>query len=207
MKSYVPNFSTTIMASHFFKRRKNGSSSCLRKREQEICFLITKELIKFHFSDEENNTHFHLFNKLLATVKYWYNNKVLLIGESDLKYKKLLYFKDSKEISDHIRRGINTHLNTVEHIRPVFNYYNKFSSTKYVSGNTSKDVFKTKKSHINYVVMDSGWEGSAAKTLESIPQVISYVKNQFMGFAIPYTKDGKERKYFPDFFRCNSKNW
>jgi len=124
-----------------------------------------------------------------------------------LKFKKLLFFKDSKEIVDHIRRGINPHLNTVEHVRPVFNYYNKFSSTKYVNGNTVKDVFATRKSHVNYVVMDSDWEGIAAKTLEELPQVIGYVKNQFLGFAIPYVKEGKDKNYFTDFIvQCKGKD-
>lgn len=199
---------TTIMASAFSsKEDKMEVQAVFEKREQEICFLITKELIKFHFSDEEQNVQFHLFNKLLDIVKFWYEQKVLLIGESDLKFKKLLFFKDSKEIVDHIRRGINPHLNTVEHIRPVFNYYNKFSSTKYVNGNTIKDVYATQKSHVNYVVMDSDWEGIAAKTLEELPQVISYVKNQFLGFAIPYVKEGKDKNYFTDFIvQCKGKD-
>jgi len=198
---------TTIMASAFSpKEEKMEVQTVFEKRDQEICFLITKELIKFHFSDEEQNPQFHLFNKLLAIVNYWYSQKVVLIGENDLKYKKLLFFKDSKEIVDHIRRGINPQLNTVEHIRPVFNYYNKFSSTKYVNGNTTKEVYTTQKSHVNYVVMDSNWEGIAAKTLEELPQVISYVKNQFLGFAIPYVKDGKDKNYFTDFIvKCKSK--
>jgi type III restriction enzyme len=199
---------TTIMASSFSsKEDKMEVQAVYEKRDQEICFLITKELIKHHFSDDDNNSQFHLFNKLLSVVKYWYNNKVVLLGERDLKYKKLLFFKDGKEIVDHIRRGINPHFNTSEHIRPVFNYYNKFSSTKYVNGNTVKDVYATQKSHVNYVVMDSDWEGIAAKTLEELPQVISYVKNQFLGFAIPYVKEGKDRNYYTDFIvRCIGKD-
>ena len=98
-------------------------------------------------------------------------------------------------------------MNTTEHIRPVFNYYNKFSSTKYVNGNTVKDVYETKKSHVNYVVMDSEWEGICAKTLEEIKTVECYVKNQFLGFAVPYVKDGKDHQYFTDFIaRVKSKN-
>jgi type III restriction enzyme len=72
-------------------------------------------------------------------------------------------------------------------------------STRYVGGLTTKDVYKTKKSHINYVAEDSGWEGIAAKSMEELPEVVSYVKNQFLDFKIPYVKDGKDRDYFPDF--------
>jgi type III restriction enzyme len=171
----------------------------LEKRDQELIFLITKELIKYHFSDEEGNPQFHTFHKLKFIVEEWYNNKVSLLNISNKDYKRLLYFENPKKIVDHIARGINTHLNTTEFIRPVFNYYNRIGSTKYVNGNTVKDVYKTEKSHINYVVMDSDWEGICAKTLEEIESVECYVKNQFLGFSIPYTKDGKDKQYFTDF--------
>ncbi|MFN7240120.1 MAG: hypothetical protein ACK5UE_07385, partial [Chitinophagales bacterium] len=179
----------------------------LEKRDQELIFLITKELIKYHFSDEEGNPRFQKFNKLKSIAEEWYNEKVLLLNIPDQRFKRLLYFDEPKKIVDHIARGINPQNNTTEHIRPVFNYYNKFSSTKYVNGNTVKDVYPTKKSHVNYVVMDSDWEGICAKTLEEIETVESYVKNQFLGFAIPYTKDGKDRQYFTDFIaRVKSKD-
>jgi type III restriction enzyme len=171
----------------------------LEKRDHELFFLITKELIKYHFSDDEGNPRFHKFNKLMSIVKEWYDTKLLLLNINDDRFKRLIYFEEPKKIVDHIARGINPQMNTKEHIRPVFNYYNKFSSTKYVNGNTVKDVFPTVKSHVNYVVMDSDWEGICAKTLEEIELVESYVKNQFLGFAIPYTKDGKDRQYFTDF--------
>jgi type III restriction enzyme len=178
----------------------------LEKRDNELIFLITKELIKYHFSDEEGNPRFQKFNKLKTIVTEWYNNKVIVLNLKP-EFKKLLYFEDPKKIVDHIARGINPQLNTTEHIRPVFNYYNKFSSTKYVNGNTVKDVYPTEKSHVNYVVMDSDWEGICAKTLEEIETVECYVKNQFLGFAIPYTKDGKDRQYFTDFIaRVKSKD-
>jgi len=179
----------------------------LEKRDNELIFLITKELIKYHFSDEEGNPRFQKFNKLKSIVAEWYNEKVLLLNIPDQRFKRLLYFEQPKKIVDHIARGINPQNNTIEHIRPVFNYYNKFSSTKYVNGNTVKDVYPTEKSHINYVVMDSDWEGICAKTLEEIETVECYVKNQFLGFSIPYTKDGKDRQYFTDFIaRVKSKD-
>lgn len=198
----------TIMASPISpNEEKLKVKGVLEKRDQELIFLITKELIKYHFSDEEGNPRFQKFNKLKSIVQEWYNEKVLLLNIADPRYKRLLYFEEPKKIVDHIARGINPQNNTTEHIRPVFNYYNKFSSTKYVNGNTVKDVYPTQKSHVNYVVMDSDWEGICAKTLEEIETVECYVKNQFLGFAIPYTKDGKDRQYFTDFIaRVKSKD-
>jgi type III restriction enzyme len=181
--------------------------SVLEKRDQELIFLITKELIKYHFSDDSGNPAFQKFNQLKTIVQQWYNQKVALLNIEDPRYKRLLYFDDPKKIVDHIARGINPQYNTAEFIRPVFNYYNKFGSTRYVNGNTAKETYKTQKSHVNYAAMDSEWEGVCAKTLEEIDAVICYVKNQFLGFAIPYLKDGKDKQYFPDFIaRIKSKN-
>jgi type III restriction enzyme len=38
-----------------------------------------------------------------------------------------------------------------------------------------------------------------AQALEEMPEVLRYVKNQNLGFFIPYTQDGREREYNPDF--------
>ncbi len=191
----------TIMKSAFLPKEETLQvQSVFEKRKQEIIFLITKALINYHFSDDNHHPKFQYFGTLKKIVEYWYDHKVILIGEKDEKYKKLLYFFEPKIMADHIRRGINPHLNTAEFIRPVFNYYNPFGSTKYVNAYTAREVFPTKKSHVNYVVADTeSWEQLAAKTLEELPQVESYIKNAFLGFAIPYVKDGKDRQYFPDF--------
>ena len=175
----------------------------LNRREQEIIYWLTKELIKYHFTDDDGNPNFQRFNRLKKIVEEWYHDKIVLLNISHSKYKKLIFFDDPKKLTGHIARGINPHINTSEYIRPVFNYYNRFGSTKYVNGNTVKDVFTTLKSHVNYVVQDSGWEGISAKTLEEMPRVECYVKNQFLGFSIPYVKEGKDHEYFPDFIaRC-----
>jgi type III restriction enzyme len=49
------------------------------------------------------------------------------------------------------------------------------------------------------VVADSGWEHKLAQTLETMPEVLAYVKNQGLSFSIPYTIDGEEHQYVPDF--------
>ena len=192
---------TTTMGSAFLpKEEKLEVQSVFEQRKQEIIYLLTRELINYHFSDEERNPQFQYFGRLKEIVTHWYDQKVVLVGERDEKYKKLLYFFEPKPMVDHIRRGINPHINTSEFIRPVFNYYNAFGSTKYVNGSTSREIYPTRKSHVNYVVADTEtWEQIAAKTLEELPQVLSYVKNSFLGFAIPYVKEGKDRLYFTDF--------
>ncbi len=59
---------------------------------------------------------------------------------------------------------------------------------------------ETAKSHLNYVVADTRqWEQSAAYYLETSDRVVAYVKNQGLGFSIPYLHDGRQHEYIPDF--------
>ncbi len=87
-------------------------------------------------------------------------------------------------------------------LKPIFKPYDLWGSTKFVSFDTTKPTFATRadKCHVSHVVADTGsWEQKLAVALEDMPEVYSYVKNQNLGFAIPYTFDGEERNYLPDF--------
>jgi type III restriction enzyme len=53
------------------------------------------------------------------------------------------------------------------------------------------------------VVADTGsWEQKMAAALEAMPEVIRYVKNHNLNFTIPYTLNGEEHQYIPDFIAC-----
>jgi type III restriction enzyme len=171
----------------------------LEKRDQEIIYDITRSLIKFHYSEDNGTPYFELFPACKEVVANWYENKIKLLGITDKAYRKLVYLFEPKVVIDNIFQGINTHRNNSEFVKPVLNFYNKTNSTKYVHGRTTKEVYRTIKSHVNYVIADSDWEKIAAKALDEMPQVFSYVKNNFLMFQIPYVKEGKERIYFPDF--------
>ena len=43
------------------------------------------------------------------------------------------------------------------------------------------------------------WEQKLAQALEEMPEVAAYVKNQGLGFTIPYTLNGEDKQYYPDF--------
>ena len=65
---------------------------------------------------------------------------------------------------------------------------------------TSKDVRDVVKSHVNYVVADTGkWEQQAAYIIDTHPSVEAFVKNAGLGFAIPYIHNGQPHDYVPDF--------
>jgi type III restriction enzyme len=71
-----------------------------------------------------------------------------------------------------------------------------------VDFDTIRPVYPTDpaKCHISHVVADTGtWEQKLAQSLEEMEEVRHYVKNQGLGFFVPYTLDGIEHNYQPDF--------
>lgn len=121
---------------------------------------------------------------------------------------RTLVFEPPKRVCDHVYRGISagSQREGREKVLPIW-HPEKFGSTKYVQGHTSKPVYPTEKSHVNVVVADTeSWEQIAAKSLEELDAVAFYVKNEYLGFTIPYVaSDGEERRYYPDFVaRCTT---
>jgi type III restriction enzyme len=122
------------------------------------------------------------------------HEKLKLVGEDDPIYKRLVIYEDPQPVVESINRGIVAHAAERERVLPILNHYNPQGSTRHVFGHTSRNTWPTRKSHVNLVVADTDtWEQIAAKTLEKIPAVESYVKNAFLGFHIPYISGGKER--------------
>lgn len=183
-------------------------SSAKEVRDQQIVYWITKWLLHFYYSDDDGLPHFQLFNQLKRVVERWYTTRVRLVGHTDATYRRTIIFESPKRVCDHVYRGISAGSQSEgrEHVLPIW-HPEKFGSTKYVQGHTAKPVYPTEKSHVNVVVADTeSWEQIAAKTLEELESVDYYVKNEYLGFTIPYVaSDGEERRYFTDFIaRCTT---
>lgn len=83
---------------------------------------------------------------------------------------------------------------------PVFEQNRGPGSTAEVDFWTSKDVRPVVKSHVNAVVADTlKWEQQAAYLLDTDEHVVAFVKNEQLGFAIPYLHNGQPHDYIPDF--------
>jgi type III restriction enzyme len=194
----------TILSSVGGVEEEINIDSILACRDQEIVYRIAKDLLRDHFPGltETEGIQLDRFHEVRGIVAAWYGSKVKVLGK-DAKWKKLLYFRDPKEMVAHVARGIGAGKKDETRIRPILNHYNPTSCTCFVRGQTTKEVYETRFSHVNVVVIDSGWEGKLAKTLDDLAAedlIESWVKNAFLNFRIPYTdSDGRERHYFPDF--------
>ncbi len=171
-------------------------------RDNEVIYELTRRLLNRYYFSRENGRQFHLFGALKRIVQQWYDTQVEIIGGDDdpKLMRRLVIFWNEEKTSANIYEGIRQANKQDERITAVLNYYNPEGSTRFVFGKTSKPVFATKKSHVNYVVADTdSWEQIAAKSLEEMDSVVCYVKNSFLGFTIPYFIDGEEHLYTPDF--------
>lgn len=209
--SRVPNYEVdfnqipleTIMGNAFSpeKHLLEMKTSIREIRDQSVVYRIAQKYMSVKLRGLDGKVgKMEKFNQVLSIVEEWYKTKVVVVGETDPELKKVLYKLPNTDYLDLIEQGIIHKQREIERILPILNHYNRIISTKNVIGSTSRPVFATIRSHVNYVVADTeSWEQLAAKTLEETPAVISYVKNAFLNFVIPYIKDNKERSYYPDF--------
>jgi type III restriction enzyme len=88
---------------------------------------------------------------------------------------------------------------------PIIRRFDPIGSTDEVRFVTRKVVMDPPpvKSHLNHVVLDgvrgNSWEEGLAYLLEHHDKVAAYVKNERLGFTIPYVHEGRTHDYIPDF--------
>jgi type III restriction enzyme len=83
---------------------------------------------------------------------------------------------------------------------PRFEAKRPSGSTAEIDFWTSKPVREVVKSHVNYVVADTAaWEQAGAYYIDRHERVEAFVKNQGLGFAVPYVDNGQPHDYVPDF--------
>ena len=184
------------------EKRVLSLDEALDLREQEVVFWIVQQLLRYRYRDEAGRPNIAQFAALRRIAAEWLATKVKTLGETDPRYRNFVLYWPGEQVAAHIARAIDAHAQAQGRVtvQPVLNHYNAEGSTRYVSGRTSKPVFPTKKSHVNVVVADTqSWEQIAAKVMDETKAVESYVKNAYLGFGVPYVKDGKDRSYQPDF--------
>ncbi len=163
-------------------------------REQEIVFRLARRLVQHYFSDRP-----WLFPQLARIVRGWMEESLTL---KDHAFPGLLLLhRHADDAVDRIYRAIVAAEPGEQAIVAVLAPYDQTGSTRHVDFDTTKPVMTTdpERCQVSHVVADSGWEHKLAQSLETMDEVIAYVKNQGLGFTIPYTIDGEERSYVPDF--------
>ncbi len=171
-----------------------------KRRKQELAFHIARATLDGFLTDDEGNPRPWLMPSLVAITKRWLEECVTY---KDGTFPQMLFFIGwTLEAARKIYGSIVTGTAGEKRLIPILRAYEPHGSTSFVSFDTTKPVYATdeNKCHVNYVVADTdSWEQKLAEALESMPEVACYVKNQGLGFMIPYTYEGNSKNYLPDF--------
>ncbi|MDQ2079050.1 DEAD/DEAH box helicase family protein [Xanthobacteraceae bacterium Astr-EGSB] len=171
-------------------------------RPATIAMHLSKRLVERYFRDGEAMPPYHLVGKLQPIVRRWIGECVTLSGGT--KLGMLTYAEVADKAAALIHAAIARHAGergaTV--IKAILDPFNPAGSTDHVRFITSKKTLwqtAPDKSHVNYVVCDSDWEAEFARVVEQHPATICYVKNQALGFEVPWRDGATPRRYLPDF--------
>ncbi|MAE72312.1 MAG: restriction endonuclease [Gemmatimonadetes bacterium] len=170
-------------------------------RRSALVYYLTKQLLYSDWRDPGEEPKLHLFGQLKRVTRQWLDECLVCKGDT---YPAQLMYQDLAAMAcARITRGIITKLAGKSPIKAVLDPYNPTGSTNHVRFSTSrkKTYFKTdpRRCHVNWAVCDSGWEGELCRVAEDHPRVRSYVKNQGLGFEVPYRYGATARIYRPDF--------
>lgn len=168
-------------------------------RLQQIIFLASKDVFN-------NLTH------LWSGDKSYLIFQIVLIVDEFIRKEKVVVTDVS---DDRLKRNFTIMLNMGSIVEHVCSYIKNGSKSKrsilLSSANpvlstasmemwaTQRKTIETTKSHIGLAVCDSTWEERTVNELEHNPHVVSWVKNDHIGFFISYNDQGVIRQYYPDF--------
>jgi len=169
-------------------------------RPSTVLYHLTSHLLYTKWRDPGDEPKLHLFGQLKRITKDWLDHYLVCTGGT---YPAQLMIPElADKACNRITDAITATTIGKSPIKVLLDPYNPTGSTMHVNFTTSKtDRWQTKadRCHINWVILDSGWEGEFCRVAESHPRVRAYVKNHSLGFEVPYRYGSESRIYRPDF--------
>lgn len=201
-KTIIENEPTEVtMSGPIGEEVKEGLEKIKERREGEVVMRLTQGLLRRYFVDADGTEKYWLGPQLMRIANEYVAKHVVLKDRMVIGYLTVgEYFSGALTkihqaiVTENLADGKD------RKVLPILAPYDTIGSTRHVDFITTKPIQETVKSHINYVVADTlEWEQGVAKRLEQMPEVLAYVKNQNLGFSIPYEHQGITHQYLPDF--------
>jgi type III restriction enzyme len=169
-------------------------------RPATLAFHVAKHAAKRWFIDADGKPKPWLFPSLLAITRRWMDECLHVAPGAHAAY--LMWDTIADLAAGPIYRACVESESGETSLRPMLDPYNETGSSKHVGFSTTKDNFwesRAARCQVNLIVCDGDWEAAAAQILDEHPAVLRYVKNDHLGFEVPYEYGGKEHHYRPDF--------
>ena len=169
-------------------------------RTSTLLFHLTQRLLYTKFRDPGEEPKLYLFGQLKRIARQWLDGYLDCKGDTypaQLMYQELADMACERIFAAITREGIDS-----RPVKAVLDPYNPVGSTAHVNFNTTKASrwqADPRRCHINWIVLDSGWEEEFCRVAESHPHVKAYVKNHNLGLEVPYRLGSEMRTYIPDF--------
>jgi len=169
-------------------------------RPSTLVFHLTRRLLYNYYRDPDSEPELHLFGQLKRVTKTWLDGYLKCKGGT---YPAQLMYPELADMAcARIHAGITRHFEGQQPIQAVLDSYNPTGSSLHANFYTTKPSrwqTDSRRCQVNWVVLDSDWEAEFCRVVESHPRVKAYVKNQGLGFEVPYRYGSTMRKYLPDF--------
>ncbi|SDP61113.1 type III restriction enzyme [Pedococcus dokdonensis] len=171
-------------------------------RPQEVAFALAKRILDTRFNTVDDKRPW-LFPRLIGMCREWIDQRVRLAEGYTLAHLMTIT-EVQAEAAEQVWNAITRQVgNRRERLRPMLNRFDPEGSTGDVDFDTRKSTVSTEKSEVSHVTLDgkdgNTWEQLLASELELNRNVDAYVKNDHLGFSIPYVHKGRTHSYVPDF--------
>ena len=169
-------------------------------RSSTLLFQLTQRLVYNKWREAGESPNPNLFHRFKRITKQWLDTCLVCKGET---YPAQLLYQELADMAcNRITAAITSSMQGTRPIQAMLDAFNPVGSTANIRFNTSRPErweTSSEKCHVNWVVLDSGWEGEFCRVAESHQRVRAYVKNHNLGLEVPYRYGSETRKYVPDF--------
>ena len=173
-----------------------------KHRINEVVFHLAAETARLFTQQNENHeTPPLLYRDLIPITRRWMNDCLICLGGTFIQY--LLWKPIAVRAAERIHRACAPHKeDRPEFYLPIIDQFTPEGTSHSVDFMTSRKRRHdtcADKCHVNIAVCDSDWEMDFCRILEDDPHVSAYVRNDGLGFEVPYIYQKKTHLYEPDF--------
>ena len=182
-------------------------------RPQAVAFRLARRLVasQFALGDEINDDGVKLeprpwlFPTLVRLCREWIDQAVTIEPGFSIGYLSKYALWEARAADAVYSAVTSQHGDRRPRLRPMLRRYEPLGSTAGVSFPSRKVALPTarERCEVSHVVLDgvdgNTWEQLLMEFCEDDENVAAYVKNDHLGFAIPYLYEGRSHDYVPDF--------